>query len=120
MDTADITIGFVCTREEMVRDRIESVHFDRHQIDHEILSIAPGRIPEGQDECDLPEYRRAHGLGDAPTDSKWAWRVPEGCTGYVARVRLRDAAGGAMTRDRILAIPFGDRDLGFSIDGVAD
>lgn len=120
MDTAEVTLEFVCARKEMVRERIESVHLERHGIDHEILSVVTGRIPEGHDECDLPDYRRMHGLEDAPTDQRWGWRVPEGCTSRVARVRLRDAQGGAMTRERVLAIPFGDRDLGFSIDRVGE
>lgn len=120
MDTADVTIEFVSSRKEMVRERIESIHLDRHGIEHEILSVTPGRIPEGHDECDLPEYRRMHDLGNAPTDQQWGWYVPEGCTSYVARVRLRDARGGTMTRERILAIPFGDRDLGFSIERVGE
>lgn len=118
METADITVEFTCADEEMVRERIEDVHLERHRIAHEILSVTPGGIPEGNDECDQPEYRRVHGLQEAPGDPHWSRYVPEGCTRYVARVRLWDPQGIPVTRERIIAIPFGDRDLGFSIDRI--
>lgn len=119
METACITIEFACSEEGMVRDRIESVHFERYGMTHEILSIEPGRIPEGHDECDLGDYRRIHDL-PYPSTSNWIYSVPDGCTSYVARVRVQDAEGAAMTRERILSVPFGDRDLGFSIDRVGE
>lgn len=120
MDTAEITVEFTCSKKKMVRERIEDVHLDRHEVDYEIVSVTPGSIPEGQDVCDHPEYRRAHGLLDVSSDPHWSRRVPKGCKSYVARVRLWDPRGGALTRERIIAIPFGDRDLGFSIDRIGE
>lgn len=120
METADITIEFVCAREEMIRERIEDIQLDRYHLEHHIVSISPGRIPEGHDECDLPDYRQMHGLEEYKADARWDWRVPEGCTSYVAHVRLQDPKGIALTRERILAIPFGDCDLGFAIGHISE
>lgn len=47
MVIADISIEFTCSREEMVRERIEDLHLERYQMTYEILSIAPGQIPKG-------------------------------------------------------------------------
>lgn len=118
MVIADISIEFTCSREEMVRERIEDLHLERYQMTYEILSIAPGQIPKGHDECDLPEYRRLHGLEVPSKSDQCKSHVPEGCTSFVAHVRLHDGSDNAITRERILAIPFGDRDLGFSIDYI--
>jgi len=120
MDVAEITVAFACANKGMVRERIESVHFDRHGMAHEILSVSPGSIRRGEDQCDSPEYRRVHGLQDASNDASWASIIPTGCTSYVAHVRLRDIGGSVMTRKRVMAIPFGDRDLGFSIDHIGE
>lgn len=120
MTTADITIAFTCADEDMVRERIESVHFDRRGMTYEIMSVEPGSIPDGEDECDLPDYRWIHGLAPVSSRPAWSSHIPEGCTAYVAHVRLQDAEGAAMTRERILEIPFGDRDLSFSIDRIEE
>jgi len=118
MNIAYITIEFTCSKRAMVHERIESVHFDRYGIGHDILSVEPGRIPDGHDECYLPEYRQLHGHESITADKNWASHVPKGCKSYVACLRLQDVKGGALTRKRVLEIPFGDRDLGFSIDSI--
>lgn len=117
MDTALVTVEFTCSDKDMVGERIESVRFERYGMTHKIMSVEPGRLADGTDECDLPDYRRIH---DLPASSNWVRTIPEGCVSYLARVRLEDTRGEAMMRDRVLAVPFGDRDLGFMIDQAGE
>ena len=116
MVTADIRVEFVCADIEMMRDTMEHLPFAASVMKAEILSIDEGVLEDGRDECDLPEYRVRHGLSATP--GGWAKYIPEGLTSYIARIRLTGMGGGDVTRPRIIAIPFGDHDVGFAIDRI--
>lgn len=117
-DAAEITIEFTCADEDMIRERIEGIPFAAHAIRFEIIRIDIASIESGHDETLLPEYRREHGLNPDPAPP-WPLNPHNGLTTYCARVRLTDMAGRAMTRSRIITIPFGNHDCGFSIDRVS-
>lgn len=88
MNIAHITIAFTYASETMVRERIKSLHFENYGVDHGILSVKPGHIPDDQDECNLTDYRQLYDLGILPTNKEWRTHVPKGCTSYIAHVRL--------------------------------
>ena len=113
--TADIRVEFTCINLNMMRDKVEHLPFAANVLAAETLGIEEGSLEPGRDECELPEYRAAHGLW---ATAGWPNRIPEGLTRYVARIRLTAMGGGDVTRKRIIAVPFGDHDVGFAIDRI--
>jgi len=121
--TADITVEFTCADVSMMREKAQDLTrlYANAGLHGRLLGIDEGRLADDANEMMLPEYRDMHGLGPVTErEREWnreAYRTP-GLTTYLARVRLTDATGAALDRTRILGMPFGDRDVCISIDGI--
>lgn len=116
MMTAHISVAFTCVDVEMARETFGDLTFAESGLAAKLISVGEGELEEGCDETELPEYRTMQGCGELPPGRRRDATPPHMRT-YVGRIRLvsLDVDPAAM-RTRILSVPIGNEDCGFSID----
>lgn len=113
-----VDVEFTCRDELMAKERVE-----RTRIDYPVtfVGVREGKLPPGTDETRLPEYRRFHGCTPIEVDA-FAEEVDDfsdGLRNYLITIEIDTQSPDVQTAmQRVIAIPFGDRDCGFRIVGT--
>lgn len=118
MMAALISVDFTCVDAEMARETFRHLDFAESGLAAELLSVGEGRLDASRDETLLPEYRALQGCTDLP-DGYQPETAPSHMRTYVGRIRLVSVdVDPVIMRTRILSVPIGNDDCGFTIDSI--